>query len=80
MFDHAREELESEWNAQFDDVRERFASSALDPYHEGYSDYVLDCEHEGEEPIDFDDWKAGLATMSSAPPPPPDYGCDDIPF
>ena len=80
MFDPAREELEAEWNAQFDDVRERYASSALDPYHEGYCDYVLDCEHEGEEPLIFDEWKASLTNVRSAPPPPPDYGDADIPF
>lgn len=37
-FDPYREEMEAEFNAQFDDHRERYAGSALDPDYEAYCD------------------------------------------
>ena len=80
MIDPARNELEVEWNAQFDDERERYAGSLPDPDHEGYCGYLDDCEQAGTEPLGFEAWKAGLSTPAAAPPAPL-YGPDeDIPF
>jgi len=69
------EDCEYHFNAQFDYVREAFASTALDPYHEGYCDYLNDCDEGGEKPLDFSDWKASLKTPGRAP-----AGWNDIPF
>lgn len=74
------EEMDAEFNAQFDDVRERFAATTLDAYHEGYCDYLNECEQEGDKPLDFDAWKASLRTPAPQPAGWGDYGADEIPF
>jgi hypothetical protein len=58
MFDLAQEAFEYEANARYDYVREAYAATALDPYEEGYSNYVFDAEDAGEEVLEFADWKA----------------------
>lgn len=82
MFDRYQEEMDYEFNAQFDYVREAYAATELDPYHEGYCDYLNDCEQEGDDPLGFDDWKASLREVRTAPTPlvMADYGDDEIPF
>ncbi|ARB06102.1 hypothetical protein FDH38_gp048 [Dinoroseobacter phage vB_DshS-R5C] len=81
MFDQFQEAMDHEFNAQFDDVRERFAATELDAYHEGYCDYCNACDEDGEEPLEFDAWKASLNTPRAAPS---GWGAvaldDEIPF
>lgn len=81
MFDRYQEDADYEFNAQFDYVREAYAATELDAYHEGYCDYLNDCREYGEEPLEFDAWKASLNTPRAAPPATwGTYGEDEIPF
>lgn len=80
MLDPYLKEMEAGFNAQFDDVRERFAATALDAYHEGYCDYLNACEQDGEKPLGFDARKESLRTPAPAPAGWGDYGDDEIPF
>lgn len=76
----ALQELESEFNAQFDSVREAYAATALDADYEGYCDYCCDCDQNGEEPKSYDDYRASLRRYVSTPYVAPVYGDDEIPF
>lgn len=75
-----QEDAEYEFNAQFDDVRERFASTVLDAYQEGYCDYLNQCEQSGDDPVDFDAWRASLRAPGTAPDGWGGLGGDEIPF
>lgn len=76
-----QEDADYEFNAQFDYVREAYAATALDAYHEGYCDYCFECQEYGEEPLEFDAWKATLNTPRAQPRDTwNDYGGDEIPF
>lgn len=81
MLTQFQEDADYEFNAQFDYVREAYAATELDGYHEGYCDYLFECDAHGEEPLEFDAWKATLNTPRAAPPATwADYGDDEIPF
>lgn len=62
----AQEDAEYELNARYDYVREAYAATALDPYEEGYSDYLFHCEADGVAPLEFAAWKAGLRQPRAA--------------
>ncbi len=66
------EHCEYEANAQYDYIREAYAATALDPYLEGYSDYVVDCVDGGVEPFAFSDWR------SAQTPPARSAARDDL--
>jgi hypothetical protein len=78
---NALQELESEYNAGFDYIREAYAATQLDPDYEGYCDYCNDCDQTGEEPISFEAYRASLRTFVPAAPFRASYATDDeIPF
>jgi hypothetical protein len=60
MFDQLEEHCDYEFNAQYDYIREAYAGTALDPYEEGYSDYLMDSERDGRDPLSFEAWVASL--------------------
>lgn len=71
------EAMDHEFNAQFDDVRERFAATAQDADFAAYQDYCAECEEEGVEPKPFEQLRYGVRHTSwpqTAPDP------DEIPF
>lgn len=70
-----QEELDAEFNAQFDYIHEAYAATALDGYHEGYCDYCNECDEVGEEALGFDEWKASLKATAATPAID-----DEIPF
>jgi hypothetical protein len=83
MIDPFQEHCDYEANAQFDYISEAYASTALDPFHEGYCDYCSDSEEQGEEPLGFEDWKAREKDRAKAfrSAPIADYtGFEEIPF
>lgn len=69
MYDPAREELEYEFNAQFDYIREAYGDLAPDPEVEAFGDYLDACEREGENPLGFDEWRAAHAARRARPAP-----------
>lgn len=58
MFNPFEIEMQSEFNAQFDSVREAYAGSALDPIYEGYCSYCDSCEQDGTEPMSYEAFAA----------------------
>jgi hypothetical protein len=77
----ALQELEAEFNAGFDSVREAYASTALDPAYEGYCDYCNDCSQNNEEPLSFEAYRAKERAFVPAAPFRASYATDDeIPF
>jgi hypothetical protein len=77
----AFQELEDEFNAGFDSVREAYASTAPDPVYEGYCDYCADCRENNEETPSFEAYRASLRTFVPAAPLCPVYADDqEIPF
>lgn len=76
----ALQELQSEFNAQYDSVREAYAATALDAAYEGYCDYCDDCSQNGTEPKSYDAYRASLRAYVPAPYIAPAYGDDEIPF
>lgn len=77
---HYIEHCEYEANAQFDYIREAYASTALDPEYEGYCSYCDDCEQEGVEPLGFDAWRKELRAYRPAPSLRTYADTDEIPF
>lgn len=71
------EHCEYEANAQYDYICEAYAATALDPYQEGYSDYVADCVDECVEPLTFANWRSAQ-TPPARPAVRDDW--DQIPF
>jgi len=58
MYNHFEIEMQSEFNAQFDSVREAYAASELDPIYEGWCSYCSYCEQEGVEPMSYEAFAA----------------------
>jgi hypothetical protein len=52
--DQAQEHFDSEFNSQFDDARERYASTELDPAYEGF------CSLPPEDTRTFGEFKKGV--------------------
>jgi len=82
MFSAFEIEMQSEFNAQYDSVREAYAATQLDPMHEGYCDYLMSCEDAGVKPTPFAQWVVAQNDRRSAASPvmQPTYGDDEIPF
>ena len=77
----ALQELEDEFNAGFDSVREAYAPTALDPAYESYCDYCADCRENNEEALSFEAYRASLRAFAPAAPFCPVYADDqEIPF
>jgi len=77
----ALQELEAEFNAGFDSVREAYAATALDADYEGYCDYCNDCEQVGRTPLSFEAYRAESRKFVPAAPFRATYATDDeIPF
>lgn len=76
----ALQELESEFNAQYDSVREAYAATALDAAYEGYCDYCNDCDQIGKEPLGFDAYQASVRNYVSSPSIVTYAMDDEIPF
>jgi len=74
--DQAAENADYELNAQYDSVREAYASSELDPYQEGHCNHCFEAMDAGEEPLSFEEWKKSL-TERTAWEPADD---EDLPF
>ena len=81
FYDQAQEELQSEFNAQFDYVREAYGASALDPIYEGWCDHCNACDQDGIDPGSFEAFKASQLDRRFAPVPAfADNGDEEIPF
>ena len=64
IFNQARQELQSEENARFDDHHERYAATALDPYYEAF------CSEDVPEDMTFAEFKAFAIAQERAPRAP----------
>ncbi|UXO93734.1 hypothetical protein Pan1_19 [Pseudanabaena phage Pan1] len=62
-----QEDADYEFNAQFDYVREAYGATELDNSREAYYDYLTECDAYGEEPLEFDAWKAATSMPRAAP-------------
>lgn len=81
MYDPAIEELESEWNAGFDYVREAYAGSAPDALYESWCYHCDECEASGTSPGTFEEFEAEAKGRKPFQPRQwPEPSLDDIPF
>jgi hypothetical protein len=81
MFSQFEEDMEYEFNARFDYISEAYAATVLDGWSEGYCDYCDDCDENGDEPLDFGEWKRREMDRTAATRAcPVGYGDDEIPF
>lgn len=71
------QELQSEFNAQYDSVREAYAATALDATYEGYCDYCNACNQDGTEPQSYDAYRASLRKPHVTAPFRPTYAPDE---
>lgn len=63
---YARQELESEWAAAWDDHHERYAGEALNPEYEAYCHDQNVRDDEGLPPQTMAEWRADCAATEAA--------------